>query len=420
MAWGNFTSAWTAAFPSGFQAIRALGLRLIPSLRFRSRLIAAVVLVLSTGALWYKAGMQQRILKSLTRIDPIPHTRELTGQNRYAQAHDYLSFFRPYDYVASNHAADTLLKDIQTRRDSYAYRLRKISQGILTGQSDEREGQISAVISDFLIIGDIRDLAKEGINYAAGRKVDELTAALSAVGIALTTGTIFSAGGAATAKMVLSFLKMMNNINEMPDWLRQYLIEKAKVVKENRSTGSLRELFDMIYRLLKATGVRGTVALLNRAHDMDSFTALADFGIYFQDKTPVLLELTGDTGVCVFHKNKAVPKNIFFEAATFGASGVDALGMIGPDQFELFLKHDAAAARMAPVDQTHPRPMLDAMRILLWHAMVRIPAWVLGLSMVCCSALIVRRSQALHCNSGILDYLHQASGHQASSSKKNR
>jgi hypothetical protein len=391
MAWRNSTSFWTTGFPSGFQFIRLLGLRLVPRLKFRARRFAALVLVLSAGTLWFKIEIQHRMLESLARIDPLPHTRELIAQYRYAEAYEYLSFFRVYDYVASNRETDSLYKDIQTRRNSYSYRLHKIGQGILVGQSDETEGQISALISDFLIIGDIRDLTREGINYAEGKKVDELTAALAAIGIAVTTGNLFSSGGVTPAKIVLSFLKMINSINKMPDWLQRYLIEEANVVKAKRARVSIGDFFDVIYRLLKATGVRSTASLLNRAHDMDSFMALADFGIYFGNETSVLLEITGDTGVSVFQKNKAIPKKIFLEAAIFGAPGVDALGTIGTHSFERFLEHDAAAAATVSPAQAHPLPVLNAISTMLWHILAAIPAWLLSLSMVYCGALVARR-----------------------------
>ena len=36
---------------------------------------------------------------ALVRIDPVPETRTLVAEERYADAADYLGFFMDYDYV---------------------------------------------------------------------------------------------------------------------------------------------------------------------------------------------------------------------------------------------------------------------------------------------------------------------------------
>ena len=294
--------------------------------------------------LYYNTSTQMKIFDGLSRINPVPHTEALISQKLYAEAYDYLTYFMAYDYVKSDPEADDLLKNIIKQRANHLYQLRKISEGILTGQSDEREGQITAIMSDFFIIGDIRDLTKEGLRFSKGEQVDEVRAALAAIGIVATTGNLLTSGGATATKIALSLLKMMNSIHKLPQWLRDYLIENARLATQAKDITPLNDLFNRIYELMKATGIEGTVKLINISEDIDSFRTIAEFGIYFKYKAPVLLEITSNSAIEVFQSMEGVPKEIFLEAATFGQPGLMVLERVGYRQFEIYLNKLHAAS----------------------------------------------------------------------------
>jgi len=74
-----------------------------------------------------------------------------------------------YEYVNQNPEAIALQREIDTKRQSYSYKLKKVWDGILKGESDEIEGQSAAIASDFVVIGDVRDLAKESKNWIEGK-----------------------------------------------------------------------------------------------------------------------------------------------------------------------------------------------------------------------------------------------------------
>ncbi len=74
---------------------------------------------------------------------------------------------------------------LKEKRGSLEYRGEKILEGIFEGKSDEDIGKISAIVSDFFIIGDIRDLVIEGSNYINDRDVDKIIVALSTLGVYL-------------------------------------------------------------------------------------------------------------------------------------------------------------------------------------------------------------------------------------------
>ena len=137
------------------------------------RLLAVLISLALLGApLWLTQGPvhEQLAVLALTRTDPLPRTRELVAQERYAEAAQYLDYFMAYGYVRGDPAAQHLAREIAARRESLAYQAGKAAEGVWSGQSDEAVGQAAGVISDFLVIGDLRDLARQGWLYAQGEE----------------------------------------------------------------------------------------------------------------------------------------------------------------------------------------------------------------------------------------------------------
>lgn len=59
-------------------------------------------------------------------------------------------------------------REIQAVRDSLSYQATKLSEGLLSGTSDETIGQATGGATDFLTIGELRDLANQGNNLGKG------------------------------------------------------------------------------------------------------------------------------------------------------------------------------------------------------------------------------------------------------------
>jgi hypothetical protein len=128
-------------------------------------LLAAV----SVGVLLQQAQLS---VFALSRIDPLPETRAMVLEEHYAEAADYLGFFMNYEYVSQNPEAQALYRDISSKRENWRYQANKFAEGVLAGTSDEVIGKMSGVGTDFLVIGDLRDLAKQGIKCEHLEKKD--------------------------------------------------------------------------------------------------------------------------------------------------------------------------------------------------------------------------------------------------------
>jgi hypothetical protein len=370
---------------------RLLSKLLIPKLPLQFKVIILLALIAVGAVLWDRLWLQSETFQALARVDPVPHARELVAEERYAEAHDYLAFFMEYEYVRSDPEAVELFQAIEARRNDYRYRVKKAAEGALFGVSDELEGQVAAVVTDFFVFGDIRDVTLESIKWAKGEKVDRLNAALSAIGLAATAGSWMTAGGTLSAKPAISFLKMANKVDEVPPWLRKELLRSAKLLKQGNKLDNTAELLNAVQTLFKRSGVRSTLVLLDKAEDTRSLRRLTDFGATFGKQSATLLDLTGTTGIVAFKNLDNVPKNVFLEAATFGPKGVSKLAEVGPGRFQRFLRHTKLIARSSKVAYKHHEFLLASTLQILRQTLGRLPTWGLLLIMGYGVALIIRR-----------------------------
>jgi len=93
-----------------------------------------------------------------------------------------------------------------------AYRQGKaFGRGFLFGEGDSSAALVGSISADFTVVGDLRELSREAHHYINDEPVDHLTASLSALGLALSAGTLLSLGAAAEvtlpSKVAVSSLK---------------------------------------------------------------------------------------------------------------------------------------------------------------------------------------------------------------------
>ena len=200
--------------------------------------------------------------RGLVHIDPMPKTWELIEKNKYAEASDYLSYFMQFDYVKENPRAVELFNALQQKRNSYEYKQEKFIQGIIEGKSDENIGKVSAIASDFLVIGDVRDLVIEGNNYINNKRVDGVVVALSTLGLVATISTVYTFGTTSTVKGSISILKYAKKVSMIPNWLNRTIIKEAKVSKKTKSLNNIVSILEPIHTLYERVGLRQTLNLL--------------------------------------------------------------------------------------------------------------------------------------------------------------
>jgi hypothetical protein len=273
-------------------------------------------------------------IRGLTQIDPIPKTKELIKKEKYADAQEYLSYFMQFDYVKNNPEAIKLNEELTKKRDSFEYKKDKILEGILEGKSDEDIGKLSAIASDFFVIGDIRDLAIQGNNYINDKEVDNVVLALSTLGLMATASTIYSLGATAPAKDAISVLKYAKRTKNIPPWLGKVLVREAKVAKETKSLKSIRGVLNPIYELYKNVGLKETMRILKETKNLNELKSAVKISNRFGKNSGYLLKLTGGSkSIKRVESMKSVnPKSVLY-ASTYGEKGLIGLKRLGEAKF---------------------------------------------------------------------------------------
>jgi hypothetical protein len=340
--------------------------------------VKLTILVLAAIAAGVLSQQAQLSVLALSRIDPLPETRAMVAEERYAEAADYLDFFMAYDYVAQDPAARALHAEIASVRGSLSYRAGKLSEGLINGTSDETVGQAASVITDLFVIGDIRDLANQATNLARGEEVDEVLTALASIGLVATAAqlasgaaTVGTAGAAAptvaastTAKGGVIILKTARKLGKLPPWLGKAVVKGAKTVKQTKKLDAVTDLFHDVYRVAKT---RGGLTLLSKTTDAASLRRMAQLADTFGDQSATLYRIGGNSFVRTAQRAGDLGVDSIKAAATYGKGGLQVLDKVGALKFAKFT---ARGSKMAYKG--------DAIQLLA-HLFLKVPDWLLYL-----------------------------------------
>ena len=342
-------------------------------------LIAGVAIAI----LWQQAALS---VLALTRIDPLPETRSLVEEKRYAEAADYLGFFMAYDYVGNSPEAQILYQQIEESRGHWHYQLGKLSEGMLKGNSDETIGQIASVATDFMVIGDIRDLANQGVNLAQGEEVDEVLVALASLGMLATgaqvasgLGTAASGGavapavaGTTMAKSSLITLKAARRLGQLPTWLGKSVVAAARQARNTRQLGQLGNLFKDINVL---ANTRGGLRMLAHTQDAIDLRRTARFANVFGEKSASLYRVGGKVAIEVAQNAGRPGKGTILLAATFGQKGLVALDKVGALRFTKLISRGGKMVYKGDL-LTLIAKLLLALPVWLLYAIIAVASWL--------------------------------------------
>lgn len=281
--------------------------------------ISLIAIIVLSGTLLYQKHTYA--YHTLVRVDPLPHTKELISQNHYIDAQEYLEYFIQFDYVYRVPEAQKLLIDIKTKRESLAYRSAKVYEGLSTGTSDEVEGQLSAIGSDFFLIGDLRDLAIEGEHYYHDEKVDTVLVSLSTIGLVASVSTFFTFGGSSVAKSAVSTLKMSHKSNLIPPWLNLTLVKEAKAIRKTKSLSNIKPLFKNLDTIRHEVGLKNTLKLLSHTNNMKELKSISTLTKRYGKETTTLLNLSNKKLLTHADTFKQYEKSTVKVASTYGAYG---------------------------------------------------------------------------------------------------
>ena len=210
---------------------------------------ALVTLLISAGLalfswyamdIWHGSGAN-----SLPDHDYLQEVTALRQQGKDGEALTICNYVKGEPGLPNRDAIVAIGTQIEAERASWFGKCKRFSNGFFMGDMNSMEGMAGTVVSDFLIIGDIRDLGQQGYDAATGKEVDPLIVALSTAGLAGSIAAWIPEPGepaVAAADTGISLLKGLRKINALTG---HFAGEIGKVIKRGLSTGKVGKLGEM-------------------------------------------------------------------------------------------------------------------------------------------------------------------------------
>jgi hypothetical protein len=180
------------------------------------------------------------------------------------------------------------VSDAVREENSTSHRAKRFATGLVTGNADDVASLSGTVAGDLFVLGDIRDVVREGKHLAMGEDTDRLVLGLAAVGLVVTAATYVSVGGAAPVRAGLTMVKDARKVGRLGEGLTEWAGRSARdmvdmpvlqnavasgsVMRPGQTLTAIRAAFDAekagaLVRLAKDVGRVGERAGIRAAQD---------------------------------------------------------------------------------------------------------------------------------------------------------
>ena len=120
--------------------------------------------------------------------------------------------------------------DAVREENSTSHFAKRFAVGLVTGAADDVASLSGTMAGDLFVIGDVRDVVREGKHFAMGETTDHLVLGLAAAGLAVTAATYVSVGGAAPARAGLTLVKDARKAGRLGEGLAVWAGRSAREV----------------------------------------------------------------------------------------------------------------------------------------------------------------------------------------------
>jgi len=217
-------------------------------------------------------------LSALPDHDYTSEINVLRQQHKIGESLAICNYVESQPGMPNRDAIIAIGQEIKTEQASWLGKAKRFAGGFVTGTPDSLEAMTGTVISDFLIIGDIRDLGKQGYNAATGQEVDEMVAILSSIGVVTSAISYFPEPAEppiAATNVGLSMLKGLKKINAVTSEFAKDAVELGKGVLETKKLGRFGTMLTDFYSMAKAAPVGTLGTAMKEVKSADELKTMA-------------------------------------------------------------------------------------------------------------------------------------------------
>ena len=173
------------------------------------------------------------------------------------------------------------VSDALTEENSTSHFAKRFATGLVTGNADDVASLSGTVAGDLFVIGDVRDVVREGKHLAMGEDTDRLVLGLAAAGLAVTAATYVSVGGAAPVRAGLSLVKDARKVGRLGEGLAAWAGRSAReivdtpVLQNAVASGSVLRPGETVSAIKAAFRIEKAGALVRLGKDVARVTEKA-------------------------------------------------------------------------------------------------------------------------------------------------
>jgi hypothetical protein len=219
-------------------------------------------------------------------------------------------------HVTIDAALAAKTKTAEAEAASTKGRTASFARGLTTGVPADGAALAGTAVGDLFVVGDLRDLTREGIHAARGESVDKLVVGLAAAGVAITAGTYVTLGVAVPLRAGLTLIKAAVRTGRLSAdltmalgrMLRRALVDGSEsamavrvareTVKVERSGGLMRFIGD-VGRIESKAGTQAALDGLKLARSPGEMSRVAKLAEKEGSKTRAILKLLGRDAVAL-------------------------------------------------------------------------------------------------------------------------
>lgn len=213
------------------------------------------------------------------------------------------------------------VSDAVKEENSTSHFAKRFATGLVTGNADDVASLSGTVAGDLFVIGDIRDVVREGKHLAMGEDTDHLVLGLATAGLAVTAATYVSVGGAAPVRAGLTLVKDARKVGRLGEGLAvwagrsarevvdgpmlQNAVAKGSVFRPSETMSAIKAAFRVekagalvrlgkdVTRVAEKTGTRGAMDSLRIAEGPKDVARAARLAEAQGSKTRAIMKLLG-------------------------------------------------------------------------------------------------------------------------------
>lgn len=325
--------------------------------KIRGVLSGLVCLLLGCGGLWFcAAGDYESGIARLPDYDYLAEIRSLEAEGRLAEAEHLADWVMEGSNAVSRAEVQGLRDRIHKRRTSFWNRARRTITGFIKGDGTSVEELGGAIVSDFFLWGDVRDLAKQGYYKIKGEETDPVVVGLAAVGIATSLAPYVpdpAEGAEVSADASFSLLKTLRKTGHLSKKFCGVIADgcKQSIKAESLSKG-LKEIVIGMKGLFDGAGVARAATIMKHVDDADALKAVSKMAKRTAEPTAILVRMHGAEGV------KALGALADMED---GAKMLEKAARKGPQGLNTILTYSKYGARTAKAFRLgHPQKLMKA------------------------------------------------------------